>query len=242
VIGLNAVARRDLRLRLSGGKGVALVTVYLSVLAILALLSLPPDLGRLDDLRQEGLLLAFLVAATVFAVYLTTATACGEIAIEGEKAVVDLAASPFPPDVVARGKVLTSTVFAMLLLLLATPFSVIVAGIRGESLLAVWRAALVTVPVAAALGGTVALAGAVFDSDFARSFVHWLLLLALMVGAGALPPPWNLLSPVRMVIVAVRDGLRVEVGLAALLYALLSVAAAAAIARRVARIRLTFQP
>jgi len=241
MIALNAVARRDLRLRLAGGKAVTMVTVYLLVLAILALLSLPPDLGRLDDLRQEGLLLAFLVVATVLAIYLTSAAACGEIAVEGEKSVVDLAASPFPPGVVARGKVLTSAVFAAWLLLLGLPFSVIVAGIRGESLFAVLRAAAVTVPVAAAIGGIGALFGAVFESDFARSFVHWLTLLAAIVGAAALPRPWNLLSPVRLVILAVRDGLRADVLLVTALYALLSLAAGAAIARHVARIRATYQ-
>jgi len=236
-MGVNAVARNDLRLRLSRGNAVTMVTVYLSLLAILALLSLPPDLGRLDDLRQEGLLLAFLIASTVVAVYLTTAAACGEIAVEGEKSVIDLAASPFPPEVVGRGKVLTSAVFAAFLLLLATPFSVIVAGIRGEPLAAVGRAAVVTVPVAAALGGLAALTGAVFDSDFARSFVHWLMLLAVIVGAAALPAPWNLLSPVRMVMVAVRDGLRWDVWTAAAVYTLLALAAGAAITRQVHRIR-----
>ncbi|MDQ7844248.1 MAG: hypothetical protein QN141_09915 [Armatimonadota bacterium] len=234
---VNAVARNDLRLRLSRGNAVTLVTVYLSLLAVLALLSLPPDLGRLDDLRQEGLLLAFLVATTVVAVYLTTAAACGEIAIEGEKSVLDLAASPFPPEVVGRGKVLTSAVFAAFLLLLATPFTVIVAGIRGEPLAAAARAAIVTIPMAAALGGLAALTGAVFDSDFARSFVHWFMLLAVIVGAAALPPPWHLLSPVRMVVAAAREGLRWDVVTAAAGYTLLSLAAGAAIARQVRRIR-----
>ena len=241
MIRLNAITRSDLRMRLTGGKALTMVTAYLSVLAVLAFLSLPPDLGRLDDLRQEGLLLAFLIVETVLAAYLTSAAACGEIAVEGEKSVADLAASPFTPGAVARGKVLTSILFAMLLCLLAAPFSLVVAGIRGEALSAVARAAIATVPVAASLGTLASLYSAVFDSDFARSFVHWLTLLALIVGATALPPPWDVLSPVRMVILLARDGLRGDAVLAAALYALLALPAGMAIARRIERIRAMYQ-
>ncbi|OFX14610.1 MAG: hypothetical protein A2V59_02525 [Armatimonadetes bacterium RBG_19FT_COMBO_69_19] len=241
MIRLNAVTRSDLRRRLGGGRALTMVTVYLSVLALLAFLSLPPDLGRLDDLRQEGLLLAFLIVETVLAAYLTSASACGEIAVEGEKSVVDLAASPFTPGAVAWGKVLTSLLFATLLTVLAVPFSLVVAGIRGEAPSAVARAAIVTVPVAASLGALGALYSAVFDSDFTRSFVHWLTLLALIVGATALPPPWDVLSPVRMVILLARDGLRVDALLASALYALLIFPVGVAIARRIERIRAMYQ-
>lgn len=238
---LNAITRGDLRMRLGGGKAPMMVTLYLSVLALLAFLSLPPDLGRLDDLRQEGLLIAFLVVETVLAVYLTSASASGEIAIEGEKSVVDLAASPFAPAAVARGKMITSFLFAALLVLLASPFSLLVAGIRGEALSAVAGAALVAVVVAGALGTLAALYGAVFDSDFARSFVHWLTLLALVVGATALPGPWDAASPVRLIIVLARSGPRAEAAAALAGYALLSGLAAWGIARRVHRIRLLHQ-
>ena len=241
MIRLNPVTRSDLRRRLGRGRALTMVTVYLSVLALLAFLSLPPDLGRLDDLRQEGLLLAFLIVETVLAAYLTSASACGEIAVEGEKSVVDLAASPFTPGTVARGKVLTSLLFATLLTMLAVPFSLVVAGIRGEAPSAVARAAIVTVPVAASLGALGALYSAVFDSDFTRSFVHWLTLLALVVGATALPPPWDVLSPVRMVILLARDGLRVDALLASALYALLILPVGVAIARRIERIRAMYQ-
>ncbi len=111
---VNPVFRSDLRYRLTSPKAGTLITVYLAVLGGLAFLSLPPDLGRLDELRQEGLLLAFVIVQTVLAAYLTSATGCGEIVVEGEKTVWDLAASPFPPGVIGRGKVLTATVFALI--------------------------------------------------------------------------------------------------------------------------------
>lgn len=239
---LNPIARGDLRRRLAGGKALTMVTLYLSVLALLAFLSLPPDLGRLDDLRQEGLLVAFLIVETVLAAYLTSASACGEIAIDGEKSVVDLAASPFTPPAVARGKALTSFLFAALLVLVASPFSVLVAGIRGEALSAVAGAALVAVGVAGALGTLAALYGAVFESDFARSFVHWATLLALIVGATALPPPWDAVSPVRLIVLLARRGLRPEAVASLTFYALLALASGAGIARRVRHIRATARP
>lgn len=238
---LNAITRGDLRMRLGGGRAATMVTLYLSVLALLAFLSLPPDLGRLDDLRQEGLLIAFLVVQAVLAVYLTSASASGEIAIEGEKSVVDLAASPFAPAAVARGKAMTSFLFAALLVLLAVPFALLVAGIRGEMIAAVGGAALVAVIAAGTVGTLAAFYSAVFESDFARSFVHWLTLLALVVGAAALPAPWDTASPVRLIVLLTRSGPRMEAALALAGYALLAGLAGWGIARRVRRIRAAYQ-
>jgi len=234
---VNPVFRSDLRYRLTSRKAGTVVTVYLAVLGVLAFLSLPPDLGQLDELRHEGLLLAFLIVETVLAAYLTSASASGEIVIDGEKSVWDLAASPFPPGVVARGKVLTSAAFALLLIALATPFLAIVAGIRGEPLRVVARAAVVALPFVAALGVLGALYAGTFESDFTRSFVHWLTLLLLVVGATALPPPWDTPSPVRLVMLAARDGLDSRVLLGTVLYATLAAAAAVGIARRIEAIR-----
>ena len=238
---VNPVFRSDLRHRLTSRKSAAMITVYLAVLGALAFLSLPPDLGRLDDLRQESLLLAFIIVETVLAAYLTSATASGEIVVEGEKTMWDLAASPFPPGVIGRGKILTGATFALLLMGLGTPFLAIVSGIRGEPLHALARAAGVALPFAAALGALGALYAGVFESDFTRSFVHWLTLLVFVVGATALPAPWDTLSPVRLVMLAVRDGWGLRVFLGAVLYAALAAAAGLGISRRVDAIRGTAQ-
>lgn len=238
---VNPVFRSDLRHRLTSRKAGTMITVYLAVLGVLAFLSLPPDLGRLDDLRQEGLLLAFLIVETVLAAYLTSATASGEIMVEGEKTVWDLAASPFPPGVIGRGKVLTAATFALLLIALAAPFLAIVSGIRGEPLPAVARAAVVALPFVAALGSLGALYAGVFESDFTRSFVHWLTLLLLVVGATALPAPWDTLSPVRLIMLAARDGVGPRVLLGAAIYAALAALAGVGITRRVGAIRDTAQ-
>lgn len=233
----NPVFRSDLRHRLTGPKAGAMITVYLVILGVFAFLSLPPDLGRLDDLRQEGLLLAFLVVETVCAAYLSSAAASGEIMGEGEKSVWDLATAPFPPGVVARGKLLTAAAYALLLTVLAAPFLAIVSGIRGESLAAAARATVVALPFIASVGALGALYGGVFESDLTRSAVHWLTLVTLVVGATVLPPPWDALSPVRLVMLAARDGLTPRVLAAALLYAGLAALAGAGIARRVEAIR-----
>lgn len=234
---MNPVLRADLRYRLGSPKALTLHTIFLSVVAVLTFLSLPPELGRLDDLRQEGLLLAFLVVATVLTVYFTSACACGEIAIEGEKSVWDLAASPFRSGTIAWGKVLSSAAFAAIQLLLAGPFIAVVIGIRGEAALIVLRAVLVAVPVATAAGALGALYGAAFDSDFARSFAHWTTLLAMIVGANALPPPWNALSPVRALAIAAREGMQPAVWLAAATYLTVAAVCLVAIGRRVERVR-----
>lgn len=234
---MNAIVRGDLRFRLSSGKAVATHTIFLIVMAILAFLSLPPELGRLEDLRQEGLLLAFLVVETALVTYFTSATACGEIAIEGEKTVWDLAASRFPSGEIAVGKVVTSAAFSTLMLVMAAPFLAIVAAIRGESMNEVARTVVVAIPFATAMGGLGSLYSVVVESDFARSFLHWLTLLAFVVGGTALPPPWDLISPVRGIMLAVRGGLGLAILMAAAGYLVIAAVAGAGIRYRLDAIR-----
>jgi hypothetical protein len=92
-------------------------------------------------------------------------------------------------------------------------------------------------PFIAAVGVLGALYGGVFESDFTRSFVHWLTLLAFVVGATALPAPWDTLSPVRLVMLATRDGVTARVLIGAAFYLAVAGAGGVAIARRVEAIR-----
>ena len=235
---MNPVLRADVRYRLGSPKALAVHTIFLVVVALLTFLSLPPELGRLDELRQEGLLLAFLVVSTVLTMYFTSACACGEIGIEGEKSVWDLAASTFPAGTIAAGKVLSSASFAVLQWALAGPFIAVVAGIRGEPLAVFLRAALVGIPAATAIGAAGTLYSAEFESDFARSFAHWATLLAVVVGANALPAPWHALSPVRALAVVVREGARPVVWLVASAYAIAAIVCVGLVRRRVERMGL----
>lgn len=234
---MNPVLRADLRYRLSSPRAVSVHTVLLALIAGLTFLSLPPELGRLDDLRQEGLLVPFLVVTTVLVGYFASACACGEITVEGEKSVWDLAASAFPAGTIAAGKVATSAAFALTQFMLAAPFLIAIAGIRGESPAQLLRAAVVAIPAASALGGLGALWSAGLDSDFARGLAHWVTLLAAFVGAAALPEPWDLISPVRTVIAASRDGLTPPVWAAIAAYLLMTAVSGGMVQRRIERIR-----
>ncbi len=234
---MNPVLRADLRYRMGSPKAVTLHTIYLGLVAVLTFLSLPPELGRLDDLRGEGLLLALLVVSTVLTMYFASACACGEIAVEGEKSVADLAASPFSAGTVATGKVLAGSAFAVLQFALAVPFLAVVAGMRGEPLAVVLRAGVIAIPAATATGAAGTLYSAVLDSDFARSFAHWTTLLAIIVGANVLPAPWDVLSPVRALAVVSGGSPRPAAWVAAAVYVGIAAACAALIRRRIARIR-----
>jgi len=111
---VNPVLRADVRYRLGSAKALTLHTIFLVIIALLTFLSLPPDLGRLDELRQGGLVLASLIVSAVLTMYFTSACAAGEIGIDGEKSVWDLAASSFPAGTIALGKVLSAASFAAL--------------------------------------------------------------------------------------------------------------------------------
>lgn len=234
---MNPVLRADVRYRLGSSKALTLHTIFLVVIGLLTFLSLPPELGRLDELRQDGLVVACLVVSAVLTMYFTSACAAGEISIEGEKFVWDLAASPFAAGTIAWGKMLTAASFAVLQWLLAGPFIILVAAIRGEPLMAILRAALVGIPAATAFGAAGTLYSVEFESDFARSFVHWTILLAVILGANALPAPWRTLSPVRALAIAVREGVRPAVWLVVGVYLLAAVLCVGLVRQRVERIR-----
>lgn len=234
---MNPVLRSDLRFALSSPKALTVHTIFLSVLAALAMLAVPPELGRVDQIGQEGLLRTLLIVQTVLAAYFTSACACREIAIEGEKSVWDLAASPFSSAVIAWGKVGAVAAFGGILNVLAAPLMAVVAGIRGEPLSTIVQAAVVAVPFAAAMGSLGALYGGLFDSDFARSFVHWVTLVAFVVAATALPSPWDLISPVHSIGAAARSDAGPAVALVAVGYGTVAVLTVWIIRLRVETIR-----
>lgn len=233
---VNPIVRGDLRARTGGGKAVAACTVLLSVLAVLTILSLPPELGRRADARQQDLLQVFLILEALVIIYLTAAMASGEIAVEGEKAPWDLAASPFPPGVIVRGKVFTSAAYPLLLVVLALPLGVVVAGIRGYPLTPILAAGGMTVAAAATAGVLGALYSTIFESDFARSTAHWTTLVALILGPTIGQGPWQFISPLHAVPAAMTaDAAGVGIALAA--YAALMLAGAAALSVRIGAIR-----
>lgn len=233
---MNAVLRGDLRSRLSSPKAITMHSIFLLVVTILTYLALP-EIGRLDTPRQEGLLLVCLLVTTLLAMYFASSCACGEIALEGEKSVWDLAATSLPAGTVAVGKVFSSSALATIQVLLASPLLAALAGIRGESLIIVWQVAFVAIPAATAVGTAGALYSALWDSDFARSFVHWVTLLAIVVGANALPPPWNALSPVQALELTLKEGSVLPALLAVTAYLTIAMVCAIAIRQRVGTIR-----
>jgi len=225
-----------MRHRLSGSKSISVVSIYLAVLGVLTMLTLPPDVGQLNELGQEGLLRAMLIVQMVLVAYFTSATASGEIMIDGEKSAWDLAASPFPSGVIARGKVATSAVFAATLILVGIPIMITIGAIRGEPVAAAALMPVVGLPFAIAMGSLGTLYSVWFDSDFTRGFVHWLTLAALIIVPSALPAPWNAVSPVRLLQVMDR-GYEPAVLLTAFGYLLVAAAATALLRSRIDVIR-----
>lgn len=205
---MNPVLRAELRYRLGGGRAIAAHTVVLAVLAVLTLLALPPDAGRREEVRREGLVIAVLVVAAAAVSYVASASGCGEIVMDGEKSAWDLAASPLPAGAIAAGKVLSAAALAALQTALAAPFLVLAAALRGDPPTVVAQAAVVIVPVATAAGSAGALYGALLESDVLRSLAHWATLALVFLVPPALPPPANLAGPVPVLSLMVREGWR----------------------------------
>jgi hypothetical protein len=213
-----------------------LQTVYLAACSAFLLLSLPPEIGRLD-LRDANLLLAFLAVQAVGVTYLSSAVSSSEIGIEGEKGLPDLALSAFSPITVALGKVATSVWYAVYLIAIALPLVVLSASIRGGALAPVIWVGTLTVAMAAAAGTWGAWLSGRVTSDFARSLAHWSLLALIFGGTMLLPPSWWPVSPLRLIDETVRRGASAWLGVGIAAYMALTVLGAWLIARLIAYAR-----
>ncbi len=233
---LNPVTRGDLHARLGSGRGIRLQTVYLIACSAFLLLSLPPEIGRLD-LRDANLLLAFLVVQALGVTYLSSAVASAEVGLEGEKGLPDLALSAFSPAAIAFGKVASSAWYAVYLVAVAMPLVVLSASIRGGALAAVAWVAALTVAMATAAGTWGAWLNGRFTSDFARSLAHWSLLGLVFGATMLLPPSWWPASPLRLIDETVRNGASAWLAVMVAVYAALTGAGAWLIARLIAYAR-----
>jgi hypothetical protein len=190
------VTRGDLRARLGSSRGRAVQTLYLLLCSVFLFLSLPPEVGRVE-LRDAHLLLALLAAQLVAVTYLTSAFASGEVAADGEKGLPDLVLSAFPARTIAAGKALSGALYAIYLVLIASPVVVLAVALRGASLaIAAW-AGVLAAAVGAAAGAWGAWLSGRIASEFTRSLVHWTLLGTVFVGTALLPPPWSMINPIR---------------------------------------------
>ncbi len=201
---LNPVTRGDLRSRLASPKILWMVRIYVAVLGLLAVFSLPPESGRLSGLAEEELLQLFLLFQLGWVAYLTSALAVGEIAVEGEKQILDLAVTSFPPRTVALGKLWTAVISAAGLVAAALPLVALIAPPAAGAIPALVRALLVTVLLAVPLGAVGAWLTAAVSSDLLRTIVHWSLFLGLFAGTRWLADPLVLLNPLRIVAAAYR--------------------------------------
>lgn len=198
-------------------------TLYLGVCSAFLLLSLPPEVGRFE-LREANLLLAFLAVQLAAVTYLTGAFASSELSLESEKGLPDLVLSAFAPAQIAAGKLLSSAGYAVYLIALALPLTVLAAGLRAAPLSTAFWAALLTAAAATAFGVWGAWLGGRFSSDFTRSFLYWSAMAAVFLGTARLPSPWNAANPVLLLEQALRGGWSWTFGVVITVY----VAAAAA--------------
>jgi len=190
----NAVARGDLRARMRSPKSVGLITFALALLAATALLLVPQELegGSRLPIGSAYILLAIQMAVLT---YLISASACGEIAIEGEKSIWDLAGTRFPSRTIVYGKITSAVLSCAMLLALAAPFQALVLGVTGASPVPFLLGWLLTLGTTCAAAATAIWGMTLSESEGVRSLVHWAWLGTLFMLSALLPEPWRLLNP-----------------------------------------------
>lgn len=234
--GINVVARGDLRMRLGTPRGIWTQTAMLAACGALVLLILPAESGAYG-LRDAELLSLLLTAQMLMVTYVSSAVASLELAPEGEKGISDLAVAAFSAQAIAIGKWQSSAIYALYLVAILFPLVVLSAGLRGGHMATVAWAGALTVAVAAAAGVWGAWLGGRFDSEFARTVVHWGSLAALFGGTAALPESLWAASPVRMVDLVVRTGWHWWMGVAVVAYLGISALGVRLIASQVSAMR-----
>jgi len=228
----NPVLRGDLRARSASRKVWVIVAIYLGVLGMLILLGLPPELGRAAAAHEGSLYAAGLAVQAVLVTYFASACMAQEIAVEGEKAPVDLAFAPFSPSTIVVGKSLASLATVCYWLLLGTPLMVFAAGIRQLPLLAVILPTVVIAVTAWGIGQIGMFYSVVVESEFSRSLAHWTTLIAVFAVTAVLPFPVRWANPVVAATRAAEGALPAPVFVALVAYGALGVACALAVRAR----------
>lgn len=200
----NPVLRGDLRARSGSRKIWVLQAVYLGMLGALVFLGLPPELGRFTESNETSLYVAVLWVQIVMVAYFASACLIQEIAVEGEKAAIDLIFAPFSPATIVIGKSVSSLVTIGYWLVLGAPLLVLTTAIRQIPTVSLLPTASVIAVAAWGIAQIGLLYGVFFDAEFLRTVVHWATLLVIFVGTTLLPLPLHGLNP----IVAVTDAAR----------------------------------
>lgn len=190
----NAVARGDLRARMRSPKSVGLVTFALALLAAGALLLAPQELEGGSRLHIDPAYILLAIQMVVLT-YLISASACGEIAIEGEKSIWDLAGTRFSPRVIVYGKITSAVLSCLVLLVVATPLQALLLGLTDASPVPLLLGWLLTLGTACAAAAAAIWGMTLSESEGIRSLVHWAWLGMLFLLSALLPGPWRLLNP-----------------------------------------------
>jgi len=192
----NPVLRGDLRARSGSPKVWVLEAIYLGVLGALVILGLPPELGRLAGSHEPSLYVAVLWVQIVLLTYFASACLAQEIAVDGEKAAVDLVFAPFPAGVIVGGKSLSSLVTILYWLLLGAPLLVLTTTIRQIPIGSLLSAAGLIAVAAWGIAQIGLLYSVVFEAEFSRTVAHWITLLVIFAGTTLLPSSLQSLNPV----------------------------------------------
>ncbi len=192
----NPVLRGDLRVRSGSRKLWVLQGVYLGILGVLVFLGLPPELGRIAESHEPSLYVALLWVQVVLVTYLASASAVQEIAVEGEKAPVDLLYAPFTPGTIVAGKSLAALATIAFWLLLGLPLLVLAMVIRQVPAGTLVPVGVLVAAMAWGIAQMGLLLSVVCEAEFSRTLAHWAMLAVVFIGTGSLPPLVRVLNPI----------------------------------------------
>jgi hypothetical protein len=192
----NPVLRGDLRARSKSRKVWILQAVYLGILGSLVFLGLPPELGRFAESHETSLHVAVLWVELVLVTYCASACLMQEIAVEGEKAPVDLLFAPFSPTTIVVGKSMASLVTIVFWLLLGLPLLVLTTSVRQMAPSTLVPVTVLIAVMAWGMAEVGLLLSILFEAEFSRTLAHWTTLIALFVGTASLPPLLRSLNPI----------------------------------------------
>ncbi len=168
-----AVARGDLRARLTTPKGVAVLTVFTGGIFLVALFGVAPE--GVPDRPALSVIPGIALAGMGF---LCAALPARAIVIPEEKDLLDLATAPFSGREVAAGKALATLAYCVVLSLLVVPPLAFLNALRALPWTSTLGQMATMVAVGWAFGGVGSWLSGI-ENDFLRSLALWALLLGV---------------------------------------------------------------
>ena len=208
VAGIATIMTKELRSRMRGRRAFVVLTVYLSILALLTyavyLVVSPSAQGNMgvglgqanaSALTGQAIFAALSFFQLILVCFIAPAVTAGQVSLEREKQTLDLLVStPMRPAAIVLGKLGAALAFVVLMIVAAIPISAIVLMYGGAGVDDIVRQQLVLLATAVALGTVGLFFSALLKRTQAATVLTYITMLVLTLGTAVVFFFWTMIA------------------------------------------------